>query len=205
MMVAVSRAWRTTDWDSVPVDDAGIAEEKLLVQRARSDPAAFGPLYERYVDQIYRYCYQALGDRESAEDATSQTFAKALAALPKYRDNSLRGWLFTIARNSVTDIRRRRPMVAIDDASALFDADASPEEQAVARDARRQLRGALVQLTPDQRDVVELRLVGLKGVEIAVALGKPASAVKSLQFRAYARLRELLAEPDEREEAGRER
>lgn len=204
-MVAVSRTWRTTDWDSVPVDDAGIAEEKLLVQRARSDPAAFGPLYERYVDQIYRYCFQALGDRESAEDATSQTFIKALAALPKYRDNSLRGWLFTIARNVVTDIRRRRPTVAIDDATALLDTDASPEEQAVARDARRQLQGALAQLTRDQRDVVELRLVGLKGVEIAVALGKPASAVKSLQFRAYARLRELLAGPNQQEEAGRER
>jgi RNA polymerase sigma-70 factor (ECF subfamily) len=203
MMAAVSQAWRTMDWESAPVDDPGIAEEKLLVQQARREPADFGPLYERYVDQIYRYCFQALGDRDSAEDATSQTFAKALAALPRYRDNSFRGWLFTIARNAVTDIRRRRPTVAIDAAPPLYAPDDSPEDQAVAFDARRQLRHALGQLTPDQRDVVELRLIGLTGVEVAAVLGKPASAVKSLQFRAYLRLRELLADPGGEQEAVR--
>jgi RNA polymerase sigma-70 factor (ECF subfamily) len=203
MMVALSRTWRTTDWDEEPVRDAAIDDEKLLIQRARNDPAAFGPLYERYVNQIYRYCFQALGDRYAAEDATSQTFAKAITAVAKYRDHSFRGWLFTIARNAITDLRRRRPTVAMDEAVPLLNPDDSPEEQAVSLDTRRQLLRALSQLTPDQRDVVELRLIGLKGVEIAEVLGKPASAVKSLQFRAYLRLRELLAELGEEQGAVR--
>ena len=65
---------------------------------------------------------------------------------------------------------------------------------ALHRDDERSVRNLLVQLTPDQRDVVELRLSGLTGVEIADALGKQPGAVRAVQFRAYQRLRELLNE-----------
>jgi RNA polymerase sigma-70 factor (ECF subfamily) len=200
-MAVVGRTWR--DWDAESAEETASADESRLVQRARGDPALFGPLYERYVDQIYRFCFQALGNRESAEDATGQTFAKALAALPRYRDGSLRGWLFAIARNVIADLRRSRPELAIDDALTLLDGSDSPEQIAEALDARRRLHAALAGLTPDQRELVELRLVGLTGPEIAAALGKPLTAVKSVQFRAYQRLRELLSDPNEREEADR--
>ena len=70
----------------------------------------------------------------------------------------------------------------------------SPEAIALHRDDERSVRNLLVQLTPDQRDVVELRLSGLTGVEIADALGKQPGAVRAVQFRAYQRLRELLSE-----------
>jgi RNA polymerase sigma factor (sigma-70 family) len=52
------------------------------------------------------------------------------------------------------------------------------------------------QLSPDQRHIVDLRLAGLTGPEIAEVLGMSESAVKSSQFRAYSRLRKLLAEED---------
>jgi RNA polymerase sigma-70 factor (ECF subfamily) len=57
---------------------------------------------------------------------------------------------------------------------------------------RRSLRALLDRLTPDQREVVELRLAGLKAVEIAATVGKDRNAVDALQFRAVARLRSLL-------------
>ena len=74
---------------------------------AQLDPSAFAPLYRRYVRSIYAFCYQRLGSKELAEDATSQVFANSLASLPRYRFGSFRGWLYAIARNVVTDERRR--------------------------------------------------------------------------------------------------
>ena len=86
-----------------------------LVAMARMDPAAFAPLYRRYVLPIYRYCYRRLGGHEAAEDATSQVFVKALAGLGGFTEGSFRAWLFTIADRVVTDLyRRRRPSVDLE-------------------------------------------------------------------------------------------
>lgn len=84
--------------------------DEQLAARAQHDPNAFAPLYQRYVRPIYAFCFQRLGTRELAEDATSQTFVKALAALPGYRAGSFRAWLYTIAHNVVIDVHRARPI-----------------------------------------------------------------------------------------------
>jgi len=70
----------------------------------------------------------------------------------------------------------------------------SPHEQAVANAQRETLFAALRTLTSEQRDVVELRLAGLTSAEIAAVLGTSVGAVKSCQFRAYARLRRHLTD-----------
>src|SRR3712207_45846 len=93
------------------------ADDATLVAAARAEPARFALLYERYVGPIYRYCYVQLGNQAAAEDATSEVFLKALAALPRFRGGSLPGWLLQIARNTVIDARRRRrPVAPIEDA-----------------------------------------------------------------------------------------
>ena len=85
-------------------------DDAALVARAKADPRAFAPLYRRYVDPVYRYCYRRLGNREAAEDATSLVFARALAVLPKCRDETFRSWLFAIAHNVIAnDLRDQRP------------------------------------------------------------------------------------------------
>ena len=63
-------------------------DDEQLVQAARTDPAVFGLLYDRYVDRIYAYCARRLQIRVRAEDATAQTFLKAFAGLPGYRSNA---------------------------------------------------------------------------------------------------------------------
>jgi RNA polymerase sigma-70 factor (ECF subfamily) len=168
-------------------------DEAPLVARAQRDPAAFAPLYACYLGPVYGYCYTRLGDRAAAEDATSAVFARALAALPRYRAGSFRGWLFTIAHNVVADaFRGRRPEGPLDAAAEVADAAPTPEERAVADDAGRYLRAQFAHLTPDQRQVVELRLAGLNDREIAQALGRSHGAVRMSQLRAVARLRALL-------------
>ena len=179
---------------AVGTSDADV-DEAALVARAQLDRRAFAPLYARYLDPVYRYCYRRLGTREAAEDATSTVFAKALASLPAYRDGSFGGWLFAIAHNVVADDHRRaarRPERPLDLAGDPTTADPSPEDLAVAADEGRRIRALLAELPPDQRHVVELRLAGLTGAEIAAALGRSVPAVKMLQLRAMTRLRARL-------------
>ena len=166
------------------------SDDDAVVARARHDPREFAPLYARYLDPVYRYCYRRLGSREAAEDATGAVFAKALAALPAYRDGSFRAWLFAIAHNVVADAhRRRRPEGPLAAAGDPVDRAPTPEELALAAEERRSVRDLLATLPPDQRRVLELRLAGLTGAEIAAALGRSVAAVKMLQLRAMTRLR----------------
>src|SRR3954447_12702789 len=78
-------------------------DEVSLVARAQEDRRAFAPLYVRYADPIYRYCFHRLGTRQAAEDATSLVFEKAIAKLPSFRQQSFRSWLFSIAHNVIVD------------------------------------------------------------------------------------------------------
>jgi len=182
-------AQRTDDSDIPSVDD-----ERALVERAKHDGAAFAQLYGRYADSIYRYCYRRLGDPNSASDATSRVFTKALAGLPHCRSESFRSWLFAIAHHAIVDDfrERTRAMEPIPMAMDLHDEEANPERHVLAAEAAGAVRELLRQLPEDQRSVVELRLAGLSGSEIALVSGLSLSAVKSIQFRAYRRLRTLM-------------
>jgi RNA polymerase sigma-70 factor (ECF subfamily) len=175
-----------------PLEPARAEDEHRQVARAQRDPLAFAPLYQRYVRSIYAYCFQRLGSHEAAEDATSQVFLKALAALPRYRSESFRAWLFTIAHNVVMDAHRQRPAAPLDQAGEIADHRQSPEEAVILVDGRRSVRRLLERLTPDQRDVVALRLEGLPTGEIAQVLGRRPGAIRATQLRGYRRLRDLL-------------
>jgi RNA polymerase sigma-70 factor (ECF subfamily) len=160
------------------------------VALAMADLRQFAHLYTRYLDPVHRYCYRRLGSREAAEDATSAVFTKALAAFPRYRDASFRAWLFTIASHVVADrYRAERPQQALELAEDIEDLRPSPEELALAADERRGVRELLARLPEHQRQVVELRLAGLTGAEIAQALGRSRANVDVTQYRAVSRLR----------------
>ena len=168
-------------------------DESALVDAARADPRAFAALYHRHVSAIYRFCYRRLGTKEAAEDATAQVFTKALGGLAGYRGGSFQGWLFAIAHHVVVDeVRSTRLDVPLTAAAASIDPGPGPEEVGVDAEASRTLRALLAQLPLEQRRVVELRLAGLSGVEIAAALGRSHGTVRNLQHRTLLRLRALL-------------
>ena len=115
--------------------------------------------------------------------------------MPGYRGRSFRSWLFAIAHNTVIDAwRGQRPQRPLDDARLTPDSGLSPEDHALAADARATLRTCLAQLSPDQRAVVELRLAGLTDQEIGRVLGKRHGAIRTIQHRALKRLRQLADE-----------
>jgi RNA polymerase sigma-70 factor (ECF subfamily) len=185
-----SRSGRQHPSEHATEPDSSDAE---LVALAMEDPRHFSLLYARYLDPVHRYCYRRLGTREAAEDATSLIFTKALTAFPHYRHASFRGWLFTIAHNVVTDrYRGDHPEHALETVVELRDGSPSPEDLALAADERRSMSELLTRLPDHQRHVLELRLAGLTGAEIAQALGRSRSNVDVTQFRAVARLRVLL-------------
>jgi RNA polymerase sigma-70 factor (ECF subfamily) len=195
-----SKPATTTGLPVVPVAPAGAAPDEdpcdaALVLRAQRDRRAFAPLYRRYVDPVYRACHRRLGDREAAEDATSLVFARALAGIADCRPASFRPWLFAIVHNTLANEYRQRaahPPSAHTATDLLHDPAPGPEDAALTQDARATVAALLAHLPPDQRQVVELRLAGLTGREIAQALGKSHGAVRVAQHRAVVRLRTLL-------------
>lgn len=184
---------RTTPRDAEPPHGAE-PDDAALVAAARADPCAFAALYRRYARPIYRYCCLRLESRAAAEDATSEVFVKALAALPRYRDGAFAAWLFQIAHNVVQDAHRRRrltePGAAIPDAP---DPAPTPEEVALGQAGWEALRAALAALPERQRRVVELQVAGWSLAQSAEALGTSPGTVKVMRYRALARLRVLLS------------
>lgn len=174
----------------IPLDAADAA----IVARAQRDPAAFEPLYARYAGRVLGYCERRLGDRQSAEDATSQVFIRVLDALPNCRGETFRPWLFSIAFRVTTDILRARsregPLPTLD---RRIDPAPTPEETALAIEGTRRIQSLLAALSADQRQIVELRLAGLTGQEIAAVLNRSHGAVRIAQLRAYRKLRDLIA------------
>lgn len=187
----------------IPCDDApSDAPDARLIAQAQVDPAAFGAIYGRYADAVYWYCVRRTGDPWTAEDTTAQIFTQAFSALGRFDPaaGSFRSWLFRIAHNVTVDhARRRRPHGPIAAVAELLDPRPTPEEALIADEDERRLRHALGRLSADQRAVVELRLAGLTGAEVAATLGRSVSWVHTTYFRAVARLRALLADPSNEE------
>lgn len=164
-----------------------------LAARALHDPEAFTDLYRAYALDVYRYCYRRLHDREAAEDATSQTFINAYAGLHRLGGKPFRPWLFAIAHNVVVDTHRgRHPHFHLEETDAREDPDPSPEALAIDREQRDAVQLLLQQLPKRDREVVELRLAGLTGLEIAQTLNCSREAVRTAHHRAIQRLRALL-------------
>jgi RNA polymerase sigma-70 factor, ECF subfamily len=173
----------------------GAADDAELVARAQADRQAFSLLYRRYLDPVHQYCYRRLGSREAAEDATSLVFTKAFVSLPGYRTGSFRSWLFTIAHHVITDdLRARRVVAELEVAAEVPDREPTPEQVVMAAEATSSVVRLLAHLPTGQRRVVELRLAGLTGREVAAVLGCSLPSVKIAQVRAYTRLRDQLGD-----------
>ena len=168
-----------------------------VIDRARNgDRAAFAELYDTHVDSVYRYLLYRVREPSDAEDLCSEVFTRAFANIHRYRwqGKSFLAWLYTIARNAVTDRRRReRPTVDLDDAFGVAEEGPTAHDRAVRGEQVDALRGAVKHLTSEQQEVLVLRFVeNMSSRQVAKVLGKNEGAIRALQFRALGRLRKLL-------------
>ncbi|HEV7648238.1 MAG TPA: sigma-70 family RNA polymerase sigma factor [Actinophytocola sp.] len=170
-----------------------------LVHAAQDgDRSAFGRLYNRYVDVVFRYVLFRVGDRELAEDVTSETFLRALRRIESvsYQGRDVGAWFVTIARNLVLDhvkSSRFRLEVATAEVDDSRPAESGPEQQVLSKVTRTALLQCVGQLGDDQRECIVLRfLQGLSVAETAKVMDRNEGAVKALQHRAVRRLAQLL-------------
>ena len=171
--------------------DAASIDNSILVEQAKTDPAAFAELYRRYLNPVYGYVLARVGDPKDAEDVVAQVFLDVLQGLAGYRSQGhFTAWLFTIARRRSADFyRRRQPGLPIEEAATLCD----PAPDAANALARKEdlafLARLLRELGEAERELLRLRFAaGLSFGEIAAVLGRGESAVKMSYYRLLERL-----------------
>jgi RNA polymerase sigma-70 factor (ECF subfamily) len=175
-------------------------EKRLLDLAAKGNKNAFGLLYEKYLDEIYRFVYVSMNDQWEAEDITENAFIKAWEQLPiVYSQNSeienFRAWLYRIARNLIVDhFRSKKPLVLEGEISSI---ENSPESVYSENNLSKQLFKAIMQLEPNYRQIIVLRFINqLSHKESANIMNLGYNNVRVLQYRALRKLRVMLSKED---------
>jgi RNA polymerase sigma-70 factor, ECF subfamily len=172
-----------------------------IVKRAQvGDPSAFETIYHRFADSLFRYLYARCGDARLAEDLTGDVWVRVVERLPAFRfppeapETAFTAWLYRIARNLVVDsYRRSSRALQVVEAPQPAALQAPADESLLASEEREELRTAIEQLTPEQREVVLMRFVEERSnSEVARLTGRSEGAVKVMQHRALRSLARLL-------------
>jgi RNA polymerase sigma-70 factor, ECF subfamily len=174
----------------------------LVARSQAGEPEAFGLLYDRYVDLVYRYIYYRVGSPTLAEDLVSETFLRALRRIDSFtwQGRDFAAWLVTIARNLIADhfkSGRYRLEITTEDILESGPAQTTDGPESLVLDSltNATLLSAVKQLNPEQQECIVLRfLQGLSVNETALAMGKNDGAIKALQYRAVRALARLLPE-----------
>jgi RNA polymerase sigma-70 factor (ECF subfamily) len=169
--------------------------DELRERLARGDAAAFADLYDACADRLHHYLTVRLGARDRADDVLQETFVRLVRTRHRLgRVEDLTAYVFTIARNEAAryggrksrTARRQVPLRAED----LF----ADTDDAAARDAAEQVAAGLGGLSPEQREVVELKVYGgLTFREIAAVTGVPLPTAATRYRAALLRLKDWLA------------
>lgn len=174
-----------------------------IIARARTgDPDAWGQIYRRFAGPVYGFFVHQVRDPEAAEDLTAGVFVEAIQAAARFQGSlsALRSWIFRIARNDLVDHWRHARRVQSEAIDDVDDADLAraipvddPADTAISSVNRSRLLASVHRLSPEQRQVVLLRLsADLSSAEIAKVMGKSEGAIKALQYRALGVLRKAL-------------
>ncbi|MHB0976107.1 MAG: RNA polymerase sigma factor [Candidatus Aquicultorales bacterium] len=166
-------------------------DEKLVEFVLDGDRPAFEELYDRFLQKVYEFAYRRVGNREDAENITSDVFFKVFKNLSWFKGPSFRAWLWSIARNQVNDYWRDRYK-----SDALLEQLAAGEEFGVpVEDGTRHtgmVERILGGLPENYRGVLELRFLrGMTILETAAELGITEGNVKVLQHRALKKAAEV--------------
>jgi len=172
-----------------------------LVERAiGGDKRAFGLLYERHLDAIYRYVFFRVGSPADAEDLTEDVFVSAWESLSGFQSSApgaFLSWLYRIAHNRVVDFyRKRRPQSLTSERLALEETGLpAVEETAFLNHVTARLTQAVLQLDDTEQQVIILRFIeGLSHMEVAKIIGKSEGASRVIQHRALLNLKALLGD-----------
>src|SRR5207249_3977549 len=158
-----------------------------LVKAAQEgDMVAFGDLFDRYYDVVFRYVLFRTGDRTLAEDLTQETFVRALRRISSvsYQGRDIGAWFVTIARNLIFDhvkSSRYRLEQTTSEIVELSPSTGGPEQEVLDGATNDELLRCVRKLNPDQQECIQLRfLQGLSVAETAEIMDRNEGAVKAL-------------------------
>lgn len=167
-----------------------------LIRRATGgDFEAFGELYSIYLDRIYRYVFYQVKDKMTAEDITEDVFIKAWRAISscKGKEKTFSSWLYRIAHNHVIDVfrgQKKELSTEMETVAELSDPKLKVETEL----ERQELLNGIDCLPQNQKQVIILKFIeGLDNREIGQIMDKNQGAIRILQMRALAKLREKLS------------
>jgi RNA polymerase sigma-70 factor, ECF subfamily len=176
-------------------------ENAAIARGLRSqNPEVLDQLIELYQHRLMRYLLFLTGRREVAEDLFQETWMRVLMRGAQYNGKArFDTWLFTIARNLVIDLSRKRTMASLDEMCDTTEEGRSfeiaidgpsPLELFQIREDKAEVAEVLLKLEPNYREVLVLRFhEELSLEEIAGVTRAPLSTVKSRLYRGLAALK----------------
>ncbi len=177
-----------------------LEQEQKLVEDAKKNPEKFGVLYDKYFDQIYRYVYRRVSDKDTVYDLVSQTFYDALTHLPGYewRGFPFASWLYKIAHNNVLKWYREKSKmqtVQLEEGFQIPDKHADHVRDAKDKESRDEVQNILSQLEPEEREIIRLKFFEeASNIEIAEIMGLSANHIGVKVFRALKKVKQLLSQ-----------
>lgn len=183
--------------DSASQSVVMVTEKELIARAQKGEQDAFGVLYERHFDAVYRYISYRLGNVEDTEDITTSVFLKAWQKINSYtwKGKPFLAWLYRIAHNLLIDFRRGNQKISsdIELKNSLADDSQIPEKQITTDLQLKDMWDAMNQLDPLEQEVLTLRfMVGLSHQAVADIISRSAGATRILQHRALKKLRAQL-------------
>ena len=177
------------------------SEQELIVKAKNGDHDALTQIVSDCWHPLYRFISYKTGKPEEAQDIVQETFFRAFRSLSSYQvtETKFSTWLGRIAANLITDAWRKQGRTPelrnLDEARNKSSGGSDPAEQVIQAETREKLAALIQELPPEQRQVIEMRiLAGLSLKEAATAMNKSEAAVKMLQQRALKALRAKMLE-----------
>ena len=176
---------------------AALSDVVLAVRAKDGDRAALETLVHRHESRVRRLASYLLDDPQDAEDAAQEALAKVLTRIDQFRGESrFATWLYSLVANTCRDLgerqrrRRHQPLEAVPESPAAE----VPEDVAVQREQRAELRACMAALSEDQRRVLVMKdVLSLSYEQIADAMEMPVGTVKCHAHRGRLRMRDALA------------
>lgn len=172
-------------------------DSALVHKASRGDANAFGELYDRYFDQMYRYISFRVPTTEEVEDLTETLFLKTMEALHKQDGviKNFRAWLYRSAQNLVIDhYRTRKDWQSLDEVGQIPDEEPGPEASMELAIQTATVQRAISRLAPDLQQVISCRFINsLSHAETAEIMGLKEGHLRVLQHRALKQLRFYLS------------
>ena len=177
-----------------------LTQAQIIEKIGSSAAETFAGLYEQYLPKVYRYVNYRITDTHMAEDLTSAVFEKALTKFNSYKADkaAFSTWIFTIARNTLTDHFRSsqsHKTVLMEDPAAAAEPVSRPDEESEKEEELQELRTCLARLSKSEQEIISLKFgAEMTNRQIAGMLSLSESNVGIIVYRAVRKLRDSFRE-----------